>query len=222
LPAQSQIGADAPFIRSYADLLVRTCHHRGAHAIGALCAPNEAHLGFDGTQITDAGMTARVRAEYETVLRASAHQKHVGHDDIRVAARDLLDPRVPGGTITCDAVAHNVDAALQCLTSWLNAPSGNSGAKFTIDVAGAEVARSQLWQWRRHETLLTSDDPDAGTSHVTPDLYRRIRTERVETLRANSHHEPSQIDRAADLLDRLVLSSDFMPFLTLPAYRHLA
>jgi malate synthase len=227
LAPQRQICAAAPFLRSYLDLMVRTCHRRGAHAIGDEQGV-EAQQGFDGTQVRDVSAATRARAQFDAVLGDAPHQKHAARDDIRIAARDLLDPRIKGASITRPDITRAVESSIRYFTAWLAGQARVSINGHVADTAHAEVERAQLWQWRRHEAVIDSANAygdataDAQPARVTADVYREIRNETVAFLRAGADADTTRIEAATELLDRLVLSSDFMPYLTLPAYRDLA
>jgi malate synthase len=146
---------------------------------------------------------------FDSVLGSSPNQKHVLREEVSVKAEDLLDLRVPDGTVTDGGVRANVAVALQYLDAWL---SGNGAAAINNlmeDAATAEISRSQLWQWRTISVIL--EDGRA----MTADLYGAIRENELAALggRLTGH-----LGQAAELLDRLVLDEEFAEFLTLRAY----
>ena len=232
LPDRTQVTMAVPFMRAYQQLLVRTCHARGAHAIGGMSAfiPNrrepevtenalakvredkqrEAGDGSDGTWVAHPDLVPVAAEIFDGVLGDRPNQKDRLRPDVTASAADLLDPRVEGGHVTEAGVQTNVSVALQYLASWL---AGNGAAAINNlmeDAATAEISRSQLWQWRVHGVTLDDGRP------MSSDLYSSIRDAELNRL-STSAPEFRWTD-AASLLDDLVLSDDFAEFLTLGAY----
>jgi malate synthase len=231
LPDRAQVTMAVPFMRAYQQLLVATCHKRGAHAIGGMSAfiPNrreeevtqralaavredkrrEAGDGSDGTWVAHPDLVPVAREIFDSALGERPNQK--GRSPyVSPAARDLLDTHVEGGRVTEKGVRTNVRVALQYLASWL---AGNGAAaidNLMEDAATAEISRSQLWQWRVHRVALDDGRP------MSADLYVAIRDEELTSLQAA--HEGFRWTDASALLDDLVLADDFTEFLTLPAY----
>jgi malate synthase len=235
LPDRAQVTMAVPFMRAYQQLLVRTCHTRGAHAIGGMSAfiPNrrepdvteralakvredkerEAGDGSDGTWVAHPDLVPVAGEVFGSVLDERPNQKEKQRPDVRVSAGDLLDVSIPGAKITERGVRANVSVGLAYLASWL---AGNGAAALNDlmeDAATAEISRSQLWQWRTHAALLDDGRP------MSAELYKSVRDEELGTLR--SAFPDSPWTDAAALLDELVLSDDFAEFLTLSAYRML-
>ena len=232
LPDRAQVTMAVPFMRAYQQLLVRTCHRRGAHAIGGMSAfiPNrreaevtenalvrvredkqrEAGDGSDGTWVAHPDLVPVAQAVFDDVLGDRPNQKDRLREDVTSSARDLLDTRVADGRISEAGVRTNVSVALQYLASWL---AGNGAAAINNlmeDAATAEISRSQLWQWRVRGVALDDGRP------MTADLYRQVRDEELGKLSSSA---PSfRWTDAAVLLDDLVLSDDFAEFLTMAAY----
>ena len=172
LPDRSQLTMTVPFMRAYTELLVQTCHRRGAHAIGGMAAfipsrrdpqvnqtalarvredkTREAKAGYDGAWVAHPDLVPVVQEVFSEVLGKRPNQKARQRDDVEIRRDQLLDVRVPGGQITEAGVRGNISVALQYLAAWL----GGSGAvainNLMEDAATAEIARSQLWQWIRH------------------------------------------------------------------------
>ena len=233
LPDRAQVTMGVPFMKCYAELLVKTCHRRGAHAMGGMAAfiPNrrdpevtehalkkvhedkarEASQGFDGTWVAHPDLVPVAREEFDRVLGERPNQKEKQRDDVQVKPRALLDTGIVGGRITEDGVRLNVSVALQYIEAWL----GGSGAvainNLMEDAATAEISRAQLWQWIRHRAPLADDGP------MTPDVYCRIRDEEMQALR-EGRDDTRCLDAARRVLDDLVLGDEFIPFLTLAAY----
>ncbi|HSK93306.1 MAG TPA: malate synthase A [Candidatus Angelobacter sp.] len=235
LPDRAQVTMTVPFMRAYTELLVRTCHRRGAHAIGGMAAfipsrrdaevneramaavradkERESADGFDGTWVAHPDLVPLAREVFDGVLAERPNQKERRRDEVAVSRMDLLDTRVPNGAVSIDGVRANVSIGLAYLASWL---AGNGAAAINNlmeDAATAEISRSQLWQWRVQRTPID----DGGT--LTPDRYVAIRDEELATHRSAAPDAPW--DEAAALLDELVLSDAFAEFLTLPAYPRL-
>jgi malate synthase len=230
LPDRAQVTMTVPFMRAYTELLVQTCHRRGAHAIGGMSAlipsrrdaevneralsrvaddkRREAGDGFDGTWVAHPDLVPVAHAEFAAVLGDRPNQKDRLREDVDVSAQALLDVSIPGSTITHDGVRANVDVGLRYLQSWLAGTGAAAIHGLMEDVATAEISRAQLWQWRRHEVGL------AEGGKVDDDLYRSLRDELVPELGDGGAE-------AARVLDDLVLTDDFAEFLTLPAYHLL-
>ena len=234
LPDRSQVTMAVPFMRAYTQLLVKTCHRRGAHAIGGMSAfiptrrdpeaneiamaavhkdkEREAGNGFDGSWLAHPGLIPIANEEFGKVLGDRPNQKDVLRDDVNADAAQMTTFTVPGGKITEAGVRLNVSVALQYLNSWLNGVGAAAINNLMEDAATAEISRAQIWQWIRHGA--TTDDGQA----ITRELYERIRTEEMAKLTANG---ASRFGDAAEILDGLILNDDFVAFLTLPAYGYL-
>jgi malate synthase len=235
LPDRVQVTMAVPFMRAYTQLLVRTCHRRGAHAIGGMAAfiPNrrdpevtenalakvredkerESGDGFDGTWVAHPDLVPVAKEIFDRVLGDRPNQKHILREDVVPDARALLDVRIEGGRVTEAGYRANVSVALQYLSAWLSGTGAAAINNLMEDAATAEISRSQLWQWSRHGVTL-DDGRVAG-----PELYRTIREQEVSRLGGPTANP--RLDDAADLLDKLVLDDDFVDFLTLPAYSYL-
>jgi malate synthase len=236
MPDRAQLVMTVPFMRAYTERLVRTCHHRGAHAIGGM-APfipsrknpeinitalakvrddklREVRDGFDGTWVAHPDLVATATEVFDTALGERAHQKDRLRDDVRMSDADLLDLRVPGGKITEAGLRNNVSVALQYLSAWLGGNGAVAIYNLMEDAATAEISRAQLWFWVHHGGTL--DDGRA----ITTALYREIRDDEAGKLAdlPTAAHLPA----ASALLDGLVEHDAFAEFLTLPAYQQLA
>ncbi len=234
LPDRAQVTMTAPFMRAYTDLLVKTCHKRGAHAIGGMAAfipsrkdaminqtalkkvcedkERESADGFDGTWVAHPDLVRVAREPFDRVLGKRGHQRDCLRDDVQVTARDLLSIRVPGGQITEAGLRTNISVALQYIESWLQGNGAAAINNLMEDAATAEISRAQLWQWIRHGARL--DDHRT----ITPLLYEKIRAQEVARL---TGLHAGRYRQAAEILDRLVLSDDFYEFFTLQAYEYL-
>jgi malate synthase len=223
-----------PFMRAYTELLVKTCHARGAHAIGGMAAfiPNrrdpgvtesavarvrddklrEAGDGFDGTWVAHPDLVPVAMAVFAERLGSRPHQKERQRPEVATTAEQLADLRVPGGTVTDAGVRVNVDVALQYLEAWLRGSGAVAIHNLMEDAATAEISRAQLWQWV-HRGVTTAEGTRVDGEH-----YRRVRADVLAALEAERAGTPHRLGDAAALLDRLVLGEDFEEFLTLGAY----
>ena len=231
VPDRSQLTMTVPFMRAYTELLVRTCHRRGAHAIGGMAAfiPNrrdpavtevalakvrddkerESSDGFDGTWVAHPDLVPIATEVFDRVLGGRPNQKARLREEVSVSAAQLLDLRVPGGAVTEVGVRADVRVALAYLDNWLRGNGAAAIDNLMEDAATAEIARSQLWHWRTREVAL-----DDGRV-VDAMFYRQVRDEELARLGGAT---AGRLADAAGLLDRLVLDDDFAEFLTLRAY----
>jgi malate synthase len=231
LPDRAQVTMAVPFMRAYQQLLVQTCHRRGAHAIGGMSAfiPNrrepevteralaavredkqrEAGDGSDGTWVAHPDLVSVAGEIFDRALGDRPNQKDRS-PDAQPRAADLLDVRVPGGAVTEAGVRTNVSVALQYLASWLDGNGAAAINNLMEDAATAEISRSQLWQWRVHQAELDDGRP------MTAQLYTAVRDDELGRLQVGA--PDYRWTDAASLLDELVLSEEFTDFLTLPAY----
>jgi malate synthase len=234
LPDRAQVTMSVPFMKAYCELLVKTCHRRGAHAMGGMAAfipsrrdaevnrtalakvtedkERETRQGFDGTWVAHPDLVPVARAVFDRHLGDRPNQKDVLRDDVTVEARELVSCGIAGGEVTEGGIRLNVSVALQYIEAWLRGNGAVAINNLMEDAATAEISRAQLWQWIRHRT------PVAGDGVMTPDLYARVRDEEVAALRAARGDDTAALDRAVKLLDDLVLDNGFTQFLTLPAY----
>lgn len=227
LPDRKDITMTVPFMRAYTELLVATCHKRGAHAIGGMSAfiPNrrdpevtaralaavtadkrrEASDGFDGTWVAHPDLVETARAEFDAVLGDRPNQVDRLRDDVHVTAADLLDLRI-GGAVTDAGVRSNVSIAVRYIESWLRGVGAAAIDNLMEDAATAEISRGQLWQWI-HQRVVTAE----GTL-VTKELVER-------ELAAVLEGAPSgRFDDAAEVFRAVTLEEDFPTFLTITAY----
>jgi malate synthase len=241
LPDRAQITMTVPFMRAYTELLVKTCHHRGAHAIGGMAAfipsrkdpkVNEVALakvredkereskdGFDGTWIAHPDLVPVAREVFEKALQGKPHQKERLREDVQVSAKDLRTFVVPGGQITEGGVRNNISVALQYIESWLRGIGAVAIFNLMEDAATAEISRSQLWQWVHNPNSVLDDG-----RKVTVDLYRAWLPEELEKIKSmfgEARYRTGKFDLARQILDKLVLEKDFIQFLTLLAYDYL-
>ena len=237
LPDRVQVTMAVPFMKAYCELLVKTCHRRGAHAMGGMAAfipsrrdaevnrtalakvtedkERETRQGFDGTWVAHPDLVPVAREVFDRHLGDRPNQKDVLRDEVHVEARELITCGIAGGEVTEGGIRLNISVALQYVEAWLKGNGAVAINNLMEDAATAEISRAQLWQWIRHRT------PIAGDGVMTPDVYTRIRDEEVEKLRGARGGDTADLERAARLLDDLVLGDEFTEFLTIPAYQLL-
>ncbi len=237
LPDRAQVTMTVPFMRAYTELLVRTCHRRGAHAIGGMAAfipsrrdpavnqtalakvtedkERESGDGFDGTWVAHPDLVPTALAAFDAVLGDRPNQLERQREDVSVTAADLLDLRVPGGEITEAGLRNNVAVGLRYLASWLSGSGAAGIYNLMEDVATAEIARSQVWQWCTHGAQL------AEGPRVDADLVRSMEKEELEALREEGGPPAGQADVAHALFEDVALGTGFVEFLTFPAYEAL-
>jgi malate synthase len=233
LPDRAQVTMAVPFMRSYAELLVKICHKRNAHAIGGMAAfipsrkdkdvndralakvredkKRESGQGFDGTWVAHPDLVPVAKEIFDGVLGSEPHQKQRQRDELEVDAAQLLDTHIEGSDITRTGVENNISVALRYIDAWLQGTGAVAIFNLMEDAATAEISRAQLWQWRTHNAKL-----DDGSS-FTGDVYQQIRGEQVRIIEKEMGGK-TRLQEAATLLDTLVLSNDFIPFLTVPGY----
>lgn len=232
LPDRGQITMTTSFMRAYTELLVKTCHQRGAHAIGGMAAfiPNrrepevtenalakvradkerESSDGFDGTWVAHPDLVPVAMDVFDAVLGDSPHQKHRLREEVDITAPDLLNTAIPDGTITEAGIRLNISVAIQYIGAWLMGSGAVAIFNLMEDAATAEISRAQLWQWLNTFTTLDDGRP------FSIEMYQQFRREELAKL-----DDETTYRQAAALLDDLVLASNFVEFLTHPAYQLL-
>ena len=230
LPDRAKITMTVPFMRAYTELLVQTCHKRGAHAIGGMSAfiPNrrnpavteraleqvaadkrrEASDGFDGTWVAHPDLIETARAEFDAVLGDRPNQVDRQRPEVHVEASDLLDLRIDG-EVTDEGVRANVSIAVRYLESWLRGVGAAAIDDLMEDAATAEISRSQLWQWM-HQGIVTRE-----STLITRELVERLLD---ETLASATRSPGDKFDEAAEVFRLVTLGDDYPTFLTIPAY----
>ncbi len=231
LPDRDRILMTLPFMRAYTELLVKTCHQRGAHAIGGMSAfiPNrrdpevteralervaadkrrEARDGFDGSWVAHPDLIPVARAEFDSVLADRPNQLDKQRDDVQVTARDLLDIRSAGGEVTLAGVRANVAITVRYLESWLRGVGAAAIDNLMEDAATAEISRSQLWQW------MHQDHPTVEGEPITRDLVEGMLASVLAELPRPDGH---RLGQAEEVFRTVTLQEDFPTFLTVPAY----
>ncbi|MBA4274197.1 MAG: malate synthase A [Alphaproteobacteria bacterium] len=233
LPERAQVTMTTHFLKSYAELLIKTCHARGAFAMGGMSAfipvkndeaanekafaavkadkEREASFGHDGTWVAHPGLIPVAKDVFDRLM-PTPNQRDKKREDVQVEAKDLLV--IPQGSITEAGLRNNISVAIQYTASWLRGNGCVPLFNLMEDAATAEIARSQLWQWVHHAAKLESG------SVIDAAMVRRLAEEEVQKLNVNVA-EAASIARASEIVLDLVERSDFVEFLTLPAYEAL-
>ncbi|MEV4251932.1 malate synthase A [Spirillospora sp. NPDC049652] len=236
LPERNAITMTAPFMRAYTELLVRTCHKRGAHAIGGMAAfipsrrdaevnkvalekvradkTRESGDGFDGSWVAHPDLVPVCREVFDGVLGDRPNQRERLREDVKVSAADLLNFKATPGDITEAGLRNNIDVALRYLATWLNGSGAVAIHNLMEDAATAEISRSQVWQWIRNGVVLT----DGQT--VTRELVERLLEEELANIRTelgDAYNEP-RYNEAVALFKEVTLADEYSEFLTTPAY----
>jgi malate synthase len=240
LPDRAQVTMTVPFMRAYTELLVKTCHRRGAHAMGGMAAfipsrrnpeINETALarvredklresgdGFDGTWVAHPDLVPVATEVFDGALGERPNQVSRQRPEVEVGAADLLSFDVPGGAVTEAGVRNNVSVAIQYLESWLRGVGAAAINNLMEDAATAEISRSQIWQWLKKGITLR-DGPA-----LTRDLVRQYEREELEEIRralGEATYAQGRFEEATRLFEEVALADSFAEFLTLPAYKVL-
>jgi len=223
LPDRNVVGMGVPFMRAYAELLVKTCHRRGAHAIGGMAAfipsrrdpevnavalakvredkEREASQGYDGTWVAHPDLVPVAMEIFDRVLGDRPNQLQVLREDVTPLAADLLNVAATPGDITEQGLRNDVSVGIQYLAAWLRGAGAVAIFNLMEDAATSEISRSQVWQWLHH-------------GKVSADDVRRVTDEEVAKLGEG-------YEEARALFDQVATGDEFVEFLTLPAYEHL-
>jgi malate synthase len=239
LPDRNSVTMTAPFMRAYTELLVKTCHARGAHAMGGMAAfiPNrrdpevtkvalakvrddktrESNDGFDGSWVAHPDLVSLCREVFDSVLGDKPNQLSKQRDDVHVTAAELLSVSETPGEITEAGLRNDVSVGLQYLANWLAGNGAVAINNLMEDAATAEISRSQVWQWLHNDIKLADGPP------VTKDLVEQIIGEELAAIRAQlgTSYDAAQYDQATSLFKEVALADDYAEFLTLPAYERM-
>ncbi|MFB6712993.1 MULTISPECIES: malate synthase A [unclassified Streptomyces] len=240
LPDRNAVTMTAPFMRAYTELLVRTCHKRGAHAIGGMAAfipsrrdaevnkvafekvkadkDREAHDGFDGSWVAHPDLVPIAMASFDAVLGERPNQKERLREDVSVAAGDLIAIDTLDAKPTSDGLRNAVAVGIRYIEAWLRGMGAVAIFNLMEDAATAEISRSQIWQWINADVVFENGE------HATADLAREVAAEELAAIRAELGDEAfasGKWQQAHDLLLQVSLDQDYADFLTLPAYEQL-
>ncbi|HEV8097932.1 MAG TPA: malate synthase A [Gaiellaceae bacterium] len=225
LPDRNAVTMTAPFMRAYTELLVQTCHRRGAHAMGGMAAfipsrrdaelneralakvredkRREAGDGFDGTWVAHPDLVPIALAEFER-----PNQLDRLREEVSISEAQLLDVASTPGEVTQEGLSNDVAVALRYLTAWLGGTGAAGIFNLMEDVATAEIARSQVWQWVRDGRFEREE-------------VERVIDEEVDRFRGELGEGEWRVDEAREIFEQVALGERFVEFLTLPAYDYL-
>jgi malate synthase len=233
LPDRNQLTMTAPFMRAYTELLVTTCHRRGAFAIGGMAAfipsrrepelnatalarvredkRREANDGFDGSWVAHPDLVSVCREEFDAVFGYRPNQLERRREHVDVVATDLLDVSTTKGAVTENGLRNNVAVAIRYLGEWLSGRGAVAIFNLMEDAATAEIARSQVWQWIHNAVVL-----DSGRA-VSHGLVASIANEELEKAESEGGWDDALSRRVADIFESVVMSKDYVDFLTVAA-----
>ncbi len=240
-PDRAQLTMTVPFMRAYTELLVKTCHKRGAQAMGGMAAfiPSrkdkevnemalrkvredklrESQAGFDGTWVAHPDLVPVAMEVFQSFLKGRPNQIERQRDDVEVTNQELLDFRVQGGKITEAGLRQNVNVGLQYLESWLRGQGAVALYNLMEDAATCEISRAQLWQWVHQPNGILNDGRE-----ITVELFRQVMEEelaKIKTGYSEQNYFASKFAIASQLMDKLVSERQFAEFMTLSAYKYL-
>lgn len=237
LPDRSQVTMTSPFMAAYASLLVKTCHARGAHAIGGMAAfvpskanpeataaalekttadkSREAAAGFDGSWVAHPALVQTCIDAFDAVLGEAPHQLEHQRNDVSVTAAELLDVASAGGGVSVDGLRTNIRVSLEYLAAWVGGAGAVAIDYLMEDAATVEISRMQVWHWIRHAAPTTD-----GTT-VTDELARTLLAEEAARLSEGSDEAGrARVAAAVEIFGATCLTPDWPPFFTNYAYDH--
>jgi len=237
LPDRSVVKMTSHFLRSYSLLLIKTCHKRGAHAIGGMAAQipikdnpdlnrkamdavrqdklREATDGHDGTWVAHPGLVKIAKDIFDQKM-PSANQINKISSEVNVSANDLLKPET--GAITEDGLRKNISVGIQYLEAWLGGNGCVPLDNLMEDAATAEISRAQVWQWNKHHCKTNSGKV------IDPSYVKTIIKEEMEKIKKNlgaEKYTKGNYDKASKMFEEMSLANDFEDFLTIPAYKEV-
>jgi len=238
LPDRNSVTMTVPFMRAYSLLTIKTCHQRGAHAMGGMAAQiprnddpewtefannkvredkeREARDGHDGTWVAHPGMVGLAMEAFDEYMPQPNQLDKI--PDVNPSSADLLEK--PEGKITMDGFRNNISVGVQYIAAWLAGRGAVPIFNLMEDTATAEISRAQVWQWIHHPQGILDD----GTE-VTVDLFRQVLDEELEKIKTDivgpERWEQDEFGKAAELFDKISTQDEFVDFLTLPGYEYL-
>ena len=241
LPDRAQVTMNVAFMSAYAQLLVKTCHKRGAHAIGGMSAfiPSrkdeevnknafekvrsdkklEAGNGYDGTWVAHPDLVAVAMEQFDPFIKDGQHQKDNLRQDVIVSGADLLNFEIESAKITEQGLRTNINVGLLYIESWLMGVGAAALYNLMEDAATAEISRAQIWQWVHNDGVKLDDGRE-----VNLNLYSQLLKEElgnIKTLLGEDRYNSGRFEEATEIFDYLVRTEDFVEFLTLKAYDYL-
>ncbi len=239
LADRGQVTMTSPFMRAYSLLLIKTCHKRGAFAMGGMAAQipikndpaaNDAALakvradkdrevtdGHDGTWVAHPGLVGIAKEAFDKVMK-TPNQIHKKRDDVQVAAKDLINFQ-PKSPITEQGLRININIGIQYLGAWLAGTGCVPIFNLMEDAATAEISRAQIWHWIRSPHGVLDDG-----RKVSKDLFRALVPQELAKVRdmlGDKAYAAGKYDEGAKMFEELTLAEDFVEFLTLPAYEYV-
>jgi len=232
LPERNSVTMTVPFMRAYTELLVQTCHKRGASAIGGMAAfipssdpavnevafnkvqsdkSREANDGFDGSWVAHPGMVELCKHEFDKVLGEKPNQIDRKREEVSVKANDLLNVKATPGGVTETGLRNNISVSIQYLESWLRGVGAVAIFNLMEDAATAEISRSQIWQWIHNQISLVDG------RLINKELVLQLTESEVEKL-----GDPARFQAAKETFIACAISDSYLDFLTLPAYEKMA
>ncbi|MFE6619165.1 malate synthase A [Streptomyces sp. NPDC057740] len=240
LPDRNAVTMTAPFMRAYTELLVRTCHKRGAHAIGGMAAfipsrrdaevnkvafekvradkDREANDGFDGSWVAHPDLVPIAMESFDKVLGEKPNQKDRLREDVSVQAADLIAVDSLDAKPTYPGLVNAVQVGIRYIEAWLRGLGAVAIFNLMEDAATAEISRSQIWQW------INAGVEFENGEQATPELARKVAAEELSAIRTEIGEEAfaaGHWQQAHDLLLEVSLDENYADFLTLPAYEQL-
>jgi malate synthase len=237
-PDRAQITMTRHCMHSYSLLVIKTCHRRGAHAMGGMAAQipikndpeaNEAALqkvredkireandGHDGTWVAHPGLVHIAKEEFDKAM-PTPNQIDMLREDVSITAKDLL--KLPTGEITAEGLRTNIDVGIRYMASWLSGLGCVPIYNLMEDAATAEISRAQIWQWIHHPDGVLADG-----RKVTLEMFRQVMGEELQKIKKSVGEEQfarGSYEKAAGLFDEIIANDELEEFLTLRAYEHL-
>lgn len=237
-PDRADITMTRHCMHSYSLLVIKTCHRRGAFAIGGMAAQipiknnpeendaalakvradkvREANDGHDGTWVAHPALVAIAKEEFDRAM-PTPNQLHVLREDVDISTADLLE--LPEGKITEQGLRSNISVGVQYMAHWLNGEGCVPLYHLMEDAATAEISRTQVWQWVHHPEGILEDG-----RHITPTIFRSILKEelaKIEQEVGTAQFEKIPYEKAARLFEEIILNDTLEEFLTLKAYERL-
>ena len=240
-PDRAQVSMTSPLMRAYTELLVKTCHKRGAHAIGGMAAfipsrkdpeinrialekvrqdkEREANDGFDGSWVAHPDLVAVCTEVFSKFFEKDrVNQKNRMREDANISAEMMLDFKIPGGKITELGLRNNISVGIQYIAAWLDGTGAVSIFNLMEDAATAEIARSQVWQWCNHSQGILDDN-----RNINIEMVQKMIPEEISKIKEShgKYFNEKMVNQAKDIFLSLVSEKNFEEFLTLKAYDYL-